>query len=268
LKKKLEYFLHKTFKKSAKKCSNQIIKHINSKNTKIKFLSTINTNSLLVIQDDEKFKEALIHSYWILPDGYGAVIACKLLGLKIHERISAADIFKEVNFKLNKHKNYKCVFLGSKKKTLRLIGNRMKLDYPNIKVKGYLSPPFKSIYSSAETNSMINFINKKKPDILWVGLTQPKQEKWIYENFNKLDTKFVGTIGAVFDFYSGQIKRAPKIVQDLGFEWLHRVLQDPKRLWKRYLFCNLNFIFIVVPYLLYVRVKYFLNFKFIFKLFF
>ena len=78
---------------------------------------------------------------------------------------------------------------------------------------------------------------------------------------NKLDTKFVGAIGAVFDFYSDQIKRAPKIIQDLGFEWLYRVFQDPIRLWKRYMLCNLNFFFIIIPYLLYVRLKYFLKIK-------
>jgi N-acetylglucosaminyldiphosphoundecaprenol N-acetyl-beta-D-mannosaminyltransferase len=258
---KLEYLLHKTFKRTSNECSNQIIKHIKNKNKKIKFLSTINTNSLLVIQNDNTFKKALMYSNWLIPDGYGAVIACKLLGLKIRERITGSDIFNEINYKLNKHINYNCVFLGSTKKTLKLIVKKMKLNYPNIKIKGCLSPPFKNIYSTAETNKMINFINKKKPDILWVGLTQPKQEKWIYENFNKLDTKFVGAIGAVFDFYPDLIKRAPIIVQDFGLEWLYRIIQDPKRLWKRYLFCNLNFIFIILPYLLYVRVKYIINFK-------
>ena len=261
MKKKLEYFLGKTFKRSVKKCSDQIVKHIKSKNKKIKFLSTINTNTLLVLENDDKFKEALVNSFWIIPDGYGTIIACKFLGLKIHQRISGSDIFDQINFKLNKQKNYKYVFFGSTKKTLRLIAKKMKSNYPNIKITGYLSPPFKDIYNETETKKMINFINKKKTDVLWVGLTQPKQEKWIHQNLNRLDTKFVGAIGAVFDFYSDQIKRAPKIIQDLGFEWLYRVFQDPKRLWKRYMLCNLNFFFIIIPYLLYVRLKYFLKLK-------
>ena len=106
---------------------------------------------------------------------------------------------------------------------------------------------------------MINLINKKKPDVLWIGLTQPKQEKWVYENLDRLDVKFVGAIGAVFDFYSGQVKRAPKVIQNLGGEWFYRLLQDPKRLWKRYFFCNLNFVFKVIPYLFYVRLKNYLK---------
>ena len=261
MKKKLEYFLNKNFKKLAKNCCDQIVRHVKNKNRKIKFLSTINTNSLLILKNDDKFREALTASYWIIPDGYGAIVACKLLGLKIYQRISGTDIFNEINHKLNKQKNYRYFFFGSTKKTLRLIVKKMKLNYPNIKVTGYLSPPFKNNYSKIETKKMINFINKKKADVLWVGLTQPKQEKWIYENLDKLDTKFVGAIGAVFDFYSDQIKRAPETIQNFGLEWLYRMLQDPKRLWKRYLFCNLNFVLIVVPYLLYVRIKYIINFK-------
>ena len=253
---KLEYLLHKTFKRSSNECSNQIIKHIKNKNKKIKFLSTINTNSLLVIQNDNTFKKALMYSNWLIPDGYGAVIACKLLGLKIRERITGSDIFNEINYKLNKHINYNCVFLGSTKKTLKLIVKKMKLNYPNIKIKGCLSPPFKNIYSTAETNKMINFINKKKPDVLWVGLTQPKQEKWIFENYLKLNVKFIGAIGAVFDFYSGQIKRAPIIIQSLGLEWVYRICQDPRRLWIRYFFSNFYYICKVIPYIIYLRALY------------
>ena len=89
-------------------------------------MSTLNAKSLLVLENDDKFKEALTASYWIVPDGYGAVIACKLLGLKIHQRISGTDIFHEVNYKLNKRKNYKYLFFGSTKKTLGLIANKIK----------------------------------------------------------------------------------------------------------------------------------------------
>ena len=135
----------------------------------------------------------------------------------------------------------------------------MKLDYPNIKITGYLSPPFKTAFSKTENNKMIKYINRKKTEVLWIGLTQPKQEKWVYENYSKLNVKFIGSIGAVFDFYAGQVKRAPRFLQILGLEWFYRVLQDPKRLWKRYFYCNFNFFLKIVPYLLYLRIK---SFKF------
>ena len=256
---KLEYLLHKTFKRTSNECSNQIIRHIKNKNKKIKFLSTINTNSLLVIQNDNTFKDALMNSNWLIPDGYGAVIACKLQGLKIRERITGSDIFEELNHKLNKQKKYKYFFFGSTKKTLKLISKKMKLDYPNIKVTGYLSPPFKSTFNKAETNKMIKYINNKKPDVLWVGLTQPKQEKWIFENYSKLNVKFIGAIGAVFDFYSGQIKRAPIIIQSLGLEWAYRICQNPRRLWIRYFLSNFFYICKVIPYIIYLRALYVLK---------
>jgi len=255
----LDQFLKKIFKKSTSICGNEIIKHIYNKNKKTKFISTVNTNSLLLLNKDKIFKKALISSNWIIPDGYGAVFACKLLGLNIKERITGSDIFNDLNYKLNKQKKCKYFFLGSTTKTLKLISKKMKLDYPNIKITGYLSPPFKTAFSKTENNKMIKYINRKKTEVLWIGLTQPKQEKWVYENYSKLNVKFIGSIGAVFDFYAGQVKRAPRFLQILGFEWFYRVLQDPKRLWKRYFYCNFNFFLKIVPYLLYLRIK---SFKF------
>tara|TARA_A100001015_G_scaffold297140_1_gene378277 strand:+ start:1321 stop:2100 length:780 start_codon:yes stop_codon:yes gene_type:complete len=259
LKKKLEYFLQKNFKKTTSECGDEIVKHIKHGKKKTKFFSTLNTNSLLILEKDKQFKKAIIASNWVLPDGYGVVFACKLLGLIIKERITGSDIFNDINYKLNKQKKCKYFFLGSTTKNLKLISKKMKLDYPNIKITGYLSPPFKTAFSKTENIRMIKYINRKKTEVLWIGLTQPKQEKWVYENCSKLNVKFIGSIGAVFDFYTGKIKRAPKFLRFLGFEWLYRVLQDPKRLWKRYLYSNINFILKIVPYLLYLRIK---NFKF------
>ena len=253
-KNKFKYILNKVFKKTTSNCVDQIFKHIENKNKK--FLSTLNTNSLFLLRKDKKFSEALINSNWVIPDGYGVVFACKLLGLGTKKRISGSDIFEELNNKLNKQKKYKYFFFGSTKKTLKLISKKMKLDYPNIKVTGYLSPPFKSTFNKAETNKMVKYVNNKKPDVLWVGLTQPKQEKWIFENYLKLNVKFIGAIGAVFDFYSGQIKRAPIIIQSLGLEWVYRICQDPRRLWIRYFFSNFYYICKVIPYIIYLRALY------------
>ena len=253
--------LRKVFKKTKSSCSDQIVNHLKNKKNKTKFLSTLNTNSLLVLKNDKKFREALKSSNWIIPDGYGAVLACKILGLNIKERIAGFDIFNELNYKLNKQKRYKYIFFGSSKKTLKLISKKMEFDYPNIKVKGYLSPPFKITFSKAETDKMIKYINNKKADVLWVGLTQPKQEKWIYENYFKLNVRFIAGIGAVFDFYSGHIRRAPKIIQNLGFEWFYRVYQDPVRLWKRYFFSNLYYLGNIIPHIIYLRLINLLNLK-------
>lgn len=118
--------------------------------------------------------------------------------------------------------------------TLALMRQRMASDYPNIKVAGTYSPPFKPIYSSTELDEMIKTINAAAPDVLWVGMTAPKQEKWIYQNREKLNVKFIGAVGGAFDFFSGKIKRNeyPWFL-DHGLEWLPRLLQEPRRLWRR-----------------------------------
>jgi len=253
--KKIEYFLHKVFKNSTHVCCEKILKNLKNEDKKKTLLSTLNTNSLYTLKNDIRFNKALHASNLIVPDGIGTIVACRLLGLKIKNKISGSDIFYRLNDMLNKHKNFKCFFFGSTKKTIRLVIKKMKVDYPNIKVTGFLSPPFKDNFNKTETKKMINYINRHKADILWIALTQPKQEIWAYENLNRLNTKFIGSIGAVFDFYSGKIKRAPIFIQNLGLEWLFRIAQDPKRLWKRYLYSNFFFIFRLLPYIIFYRLR-------------
>jgi N-acetylglucosaminyldiphosphoundecaprenol N-acetyl-beta-D-mannosaminyltransferase len=111
---------------------------------------------------------------------------------------------------------------------------------------GTFSPPFKEDFSHEENLTMIETINRAKPDVLWVGMTAPKQEKWIYENREKLDVKLLGPVGAVFDFYTGKVKRSAPIFQKTGLEWLPRFLREPRRLWKRNLISTPRFILRVI----------------------
>ena len=109
----------------------------------------------------------------------------------------------------------------------------MERDYPRIRFAGSYSPPFKQEYSEDELEAMIAAINQARPDILWVGMTAPKQEKWLCQNLYRLDVRFAAAIGAVFDFYTGRVRRSHPIFQRLGLEWLPRLVQEPMRLWKR-----------------------------------
>ena len=126
-------------------------------------------------------------------------------------------------------------FLGASEQTLAQIRARMAFDFPNIRVAGTYSPPFKPTYSEQELDAMIAAVNATKPDVLWVGMTAPKQEKWIFENRARLDVRFAAAVGAVFDFYTGNVKRSHPVFQRLGLEWLPRLLQQPRRLWRRML---------------------------------
>ena len=128
----------------------------------------------------------------------------------------------------------KVMFLGSSNKVLSLIRERAAVDYPNLEVVTY-SPPYKPEFSDEDNQAMIQAINKANPDLLWIGMTAPKQEKWTYQHWKELDIHcHVGTIGAVFDFYAGTAKRAPLWWQKHSMEWLYRLLFEPKRMWRRY----------------------------------
>ena len=138
--------------------------------------------------------------------------------------------------------------MGSTPKNLEKIKNKMALRYPNITIAGTFSPPFKSQFNDDDEIKMINEINRAKPDVLWVGMTAPKQEKWIYKNKEKLDVYFIGAIGAVFDFFTGNVKRPQSWFLKHGLEWLPRLIQEPKRLWRRNMVSGPAFILSVLKH--------------------
>lgn len=198
-----------------------------------KYMSCINPHSLVVSRTDKLFKEALDESDILLPDGSGIILAAKILGKPIHERVAGLDFFTGLSSVANNEKKIKYFFLGSTDNVLEKISKRIADEYQNIEVCGVLSPPFKTEFTVADNDLMIQIINDAKPDVLWVGMTAPKQEKWIYQNRDKLDVPLMGAIGAVFDFYAGTIKRSPEWACKMGLEWLPRLLREPKRLFRR-----------------------------------
>ena len=178
----------------------------------------------------------------LIPDGASIVKACRWLNAKSKpkERIAGWDLFMFEMEKLN-HSGGKCFFMGSSEKVLSMIKQRSKGDFPNIEVETY-SPPYKSEFNEEENNAIITAINEANPDLLWIGMTAPKQEKWIYTHWNELQIHcHCGTIGAVFDFYAGTVKRAPMWWQRNSLEWCYRLLKEPRRMWKRYIIGNLLF---------------------------
>jgi N-acetylglucosaminyldiphosphoundecaprenol N-acetyl-beta-D-mannosaminyltransferase len=197
------------------------------------WLACLNPHSYAVALEDQAFLEALRSADWLIPDGVGVVLAGRLLGASIPERVTGSDIFYGLHHRMNATGGYSVFFLGASEETLALIRARMAVDYPAIRVAGTYSPPFKPEYSAAELDEMITAVNAARPDVLWVGMTAPKQEKWIFQNLHRLDVKFAGAVGAVFDFYVGKVKRSHPAFQELGLEWLPRLLRQPVRLWRR-----------------------------------
>lgn len=207
-------------------------------------INTLNAHCYNMTLLDELYKESLLHCDILLPDGIGVVWAIKLLtGQKI-QKIAGADLFI-YEMKRLQQSGGKCFFLGSKLDTLSKIERRVVKEYPQVKVQTY-SPPYRSEFSLDENLAMLEAINKFQPDVLMIGMTAPKQEKWAYQHYTQLKVGHICCIGAVFDFYAGTINRAPQWMIDLYLEWLYRLVKEPRRMWHRYLIGNGKFIWAIV----------------------
>ena len=233
--------------KSIDYCIIDIIKWI-EKGKEPKYFVCANPHSLEVAKTDQLFDMAIRNSDLIVPDGIGLIIASKMLGGKISNRITGTDVFLGLSEILNKKGKYSYFFLGSTSNNLEMIRRRMNDEFPNIRIAGTFSPPFKPEFTEEDSGLMIEEINRVKPDVLWVGMTAPKQEKWIYRNRENLDVKFIGAIGAVFDFFTGTVNRSHPWFQKHGLEWFPRFLKQPRRLWRRNLVSNPVFLFRVLAH--------------------
>lgn len=210
-------------------------------------INTINAFSYDNARKDVLFSEALQKGDVLIPDGISIVKACRFLNAKSQpkERIAGWDLFVYEMEKLNRVGG-KVMFLGSSDAVLNLIRQRVAEKYPKIEVDTY-SPPYKPVFSDEENEAMISAINHSNPDLLWIGMTAPKQEKWAYTHLDRLDVHcHIGTIGAVFDFFAGTVKRAPERWQRVGLEWLYRLLSEPRRMWRRYFVGNAKFIYYIM----------------------
>lgn len=206
-------------------------------------INTINAHSYNTALKDAFFAEALMKGDALIPDGASIVMACRKLKAKSQptERIAGWDLFTMEMERLNQ-KGGTCFFMGSSEKVLNLIREKAKTIYPNIRIETY-SPPYKPEFSEEENRAIIEAINRANPDLLWIGMTAPKQEKWAYRHWDELDIHcHCGTIGAVFDFFAGTMERAPLWWQEHSLEWLYRLLKEPKRMWRRYIIGNTLFI--------------------------
>lgn len=220
-------------------------------------INTINAHSYNTARKDSLFAEALTNGDVLLPDGVSIVMACKWIKAKSlpKERIAGWDLFvfemekleRESEELRTKSEESKIVmFMGSSQKVLDLIVKRAAEVYPHLKVVTY-SPPYKTEFSDEDNKAIIDAIHAANPDLLWIGMTAPKQEKWTYSHWKELNIHcHVGSIGAVFDFFAGTMKRAPMWWQEHGLEWLYRLLKEPKRMWRRYIIGNALFLWNMV----------------------
>ncbi|MBI1746435.1 MAG: WecB/TagA/CpsF family glycosyltransferase [Acidobacteria bacterium] len=192
-----------------------------------------NPHSIALSLQDPEFYDTLRGTEILLPDGIGLLLASQLLYGRIKQRVCGPDLFLEFSKVCNERGGARYFFLGSTPEVLSQLESNVAMQFPNIRIVGTYAPPFSNVFTHEENERILSKIQSAQPEALWVGMTAPKQEKWIHRNRNRLLVPILGAIGAIFDFVAGTKKRPQKVFSDLGLEWLIRLLSDPCRLWKR-----------------------------------
>lgn len=211
------------------------------------FFACLNPHSFVVGDVDRRFQSALQSSELLVADGVGVVVAARVLGCSRLERVTGPEFFLALSNAMNASEIRRSVyFLGSSEFVLDAIIKRFGEDFPNVRIAGCYSPPFIDNFDMTENEKILDLISTANPDVLWVGLSAPKQEKWIVSHREAIRATFVGAIGAAFDFYAGSVPRAPLILRRLGLEWLYRLAVEPARLWRRVFVSGPIFLFRVV----------------------
>lgn len=238
----------------------------NIKSLKGQYVCFTNVHTIVTAHENPKYSIVQNVAYKAYPDGkpISLYMNKKLGGEGLAYQVAGPDFMRQI-WKATEDTGLSHYFYGSSPETISKLRDVLERDYPNLKIAGMESPPYRQL-TTREDIEVVERINKSGADFVWVGLGAPKQEIWMWKHRNKAVgacDKFASTdssdivdgsgnphqvnalmlgVGAGFDFHAGTVKRAPKIIQKLYLEWLYRLLQDPKRLWKRYLKTNLKFL--------------------------
>lgn len=198
------------------------------------YIVTPNVDHIVQLERDKELQKVYANASLILTDGKPLLWIAKYYGTPIKEKISGSDLFPLL-CQLAAKKQYTMFFLGAAEGVAAKAAKNLTRKYKGLNVVGTYSPPYGFEKSEKELSKIENMIKSKKPDILIVGLGCPKQEKYMYYNYRRLQVPVSLGLGASFDFEAGNIKRAPKWMSQHGLEWLFRITQDPKRMIKRYI---------------------------------
>lgn len=203
------------------------------------YICVSNVHTTVMAYEDEAYRRIQNGGAMALPDGAPLSMYSRKHGFADAERVTGPDLMLEL-LKASKEQGYRHFFYGATQETLEAMKRTIEHEYSGAQIAGMYAPPFRTLRPE-EDDAAVSLINQAKPDFIWVGLGAPKQEQWMHEHKGRLCGVSVG-VGAGFDYLAGDIKRAPRWMQKLCLEWLYRLMQDPKRLWKRYVTTNLKFI--------------------------
>lgn len=203
------------------------------------YICVSNVHTTVTAYEDEEYLKIQNGGIMAIPDGGPLSSVGHKRGFKNMKRTTGPSLMGEI-FKISVSKGYRHFFYGSTDETLEKLYFVLKENYPGIQIAGMYSPPFRPM-TVEEDKTIVERINETKPDFVWVGLGAPKQEKWMAAHQGYVNGLMIG-VGAGFDYYAGNIERAPEWMQKSNLEWVYRLLQDPKRLFGRYWHTNTKFI--------------------------
>lgn len=201
-----------------------------------KYICVANVHTTVTAYENRNYRRVQNGAAMVFPDGGPLSIVARKMGHKNARRVTGPDFMGE----MFKNKNVRQFFYGSTPETLDKLKGILNDKHPDLQICGMYSPPFRTL-SPEEDEEIVKMINDSKPDIIWVGLGAPKQENWMAKHEGRVNAVMIG-VGAGFDYFAGNIKRAPAIMQKLSLEWLYRLMQEPKRLYKRYFSTNTVFL--------------------------
>lgn len=208
-----------------------------------KFICLSNVHTTVMSEKDEEYRSIQNSAFLALPDGSPLALVQRLRGYRGAEQVAGPDLMPEI-WKATEHTELSHYFYGSTQETIEALRKNLIRKYPELKIAGMEAPPFRPL-TDEEDRETVERINASGADFVWVGLGAPKQEKWMYDHRERIHALMLG-VGAGFDFHAGTVKRAPGWMREHYLEWLYRLIQDPKRLWKRYVQTNGKFLLLSV----------------------
>lgn len=215
------------------------------------YVCVTNVHVVMEAQASDHLKEVLNHSFLTVPDGRPSVWIGRSRGHPEMDQVGGPDLILKV-CEMSSRKGFTQFFYGGQPGVAERLREEMCRRYPGLKVVGTYTPPFRPLSKEEEEALRVQF-EGLKPDITWIGLGAPKQELFMAQYLDRLDTTIMIGVGAAFDMHTGRTKDAPQWVKRAGFAWFHRLAQEPRRLWKRYLRTNSSFILAITLQLLGIR---------------
>jgi len=214
------------------------------KRDRCRYIVATQMHGVMEARRDPTYREVLNSADLFVPDGISLIWAARLRGVKRASRVPGPDLFWEGCCLADK-RGYRVYFYGDTDETLDGLASTLKQRFPTLQIAGIHSPPFRPL-TQEEDEQIVSKINAAKPDIIWVGLGAPKQERWMFDHRDRLEAPVMVGVGAAFKFSGGMVDRAPVWMRRIGLEWLWRFVHEPRRIWRRVMVDPFHFAYCVI----------------------